>query len=197
MLAGLARDGGLYVPETWPRSRARRSPALPAGPFHEVAVEVIAPFIGGDDRRRRPAGAWRARPTRTFGHAAVTPLVQIAPDTWVLELFHGPTLAFKDVAMQLLARLLDHVLAKRGERATIVGATSGDTGGAAIEAFARLEARRHRHAVPARPRVGRAAPQMTTATEANVHKIAIEGTFDDCQALVKGDVQPPCLPRRR
>ncbi len=122
----------------------------------------------------------------TFGHAAVTPLVQIAPDTFVLELFHGPTLAFKDVAMQLLARLMDHVLEKRGQRATIVGATSGDTGGAAIEAF---RGSKRVDVVILFPD-GRVSDvqrrMMTTPTEPNVHAVAIDGTFDDCQALVKG-----------
>ena len=121
----------------------------------------------------------------TFRHPAVAPLVQLGANTFVLELFHGPTLAFKDLAMQLLARLMDHVLASRGERATIVVATSGDTGGAAVEAF------RGRSQVdvvvlfPARPRLRRAAAHDDDADDANVHALAIEGTFDDCQAIVK------------
>src|SRR5690606_15305739 len=121
----------------------------------------------------------------TFRHDAVCPLVQIGPDSFVLELFHGPTLAFKDVAMQLLARLMDHVLAEQGRRATIVGATSGDTGGAAIEAFAGRE----RSDVFILFPHGRVSPvqqrQMTTSTAANVHAVAIEGNFDDCQRIVK------------
>lgn len=122
----------------------------------------------------------------SFGHAAVTPLVQIDPETFVLELFHGPTLAFKDVAMQLIARLMDHVLEKRGERVTIVGATSGDTGGAAIEAF---RGSKRCDVVILFPD-GRVSDvqrrMMTTPTETNVHAVAIDGTFDDAQALVKG-----------
>ena len=121
----------------------------------------------------------------TFRHDAVAPLVQIGPNHFLLELFHGPTLAFKDVAMQFLARLMDHVLAERGERATIVGATSGDTGGAAIEAFRGRE----RIDIAILFPDGRVSPvqrrQMTTARERNVQAIAIEGTFDDAQALVK------------
>jgi threonine synthase len=121
-----------------------------------------------------------------FGHAAVTPLVQIAPNRFVLELFHGPTLAFKDVAMQLLARLMDRVLAHRGRRATIVGATSGDTGGAAIEAF-RGSTRVDVVIFYPEDRVSDVQRRMmTTPTEANVHAVAVRGTFDDCQALVKG-----------
>src|SRR5690606_38051847 len=117
---------------------------------------------------------------------AVAPLVQTGPNSFILELFHGPTLAFKDVAMQLLARLMDHVLAERGRRATIVGATSGDTGGAAIEAFRGRAATDIFILFPH----GRVSPvqqrQMTTVHDANVHAIALEGTFDDCQAIVKG-----------
>jgi threonine synthase len=122
----------------------------------------------------------------SFAHPAVAPLVQIDRNLWMLELFHGPTLAFKDVAMQLLARLIDHVLAKRGERATIVGATSGDTGGAAVEAF-RGSSRADVVILFPHGRVSDVQRRMmTTPTEANVHAIAIDGTFDDCQALVKG-----------
>ena len=123
---------------------------------------------------------------RSFRHPAVAPLVQLGPNQFVLELFHGPTLAFKDVAMQLIARLMDHVLAQRGERTTIVGATSGDTGGAAIEAFRGREQCRLCHAVPARPHLRRAAAEDDDGRpHRNVHALAIEGNFDDCQALVK------------
>ena len=185
LLAGLARDGGLYLPEFWPSFSKDEIAALAGLPFHEVAVRVIAPFTGGaiarDELARMARDAYA-----TFGHAAVTPLVQIAPDAFVLELFHGPTLAFKDVAMQLLARLMDHVLEKRGQRATIVGATSGDTGGAAIEAF---RGSKRVDVVILFPD-GRVSDvqrrMMTTPTEPNVHAVAIDGTFDDCQALVKG-----------
>lgn len=133
LLAGLARDGGLYVPETWPQFTADDIRAMRGLPYSEIAVRVMLPFLGGsiaeDEFRAIVREAYAS-----FDHAAVTPLVQVDPTTWVLELFHGPTLAFKDVALQLLGRLFDHVLAKRGQRVTIVGATSGDTGSAAIEA---------------------------------------------------------------
>jgi threonine synthase len=134
VLAGLARDGGLYLPESWPQLSPETIAGFAGKPFHEVAVAVLKPFVDGeisDAALLQMAKAAYA----SFGHPAVTPLQQIAPNTFVLELFHGPTLAFKDVAMQLLARLMDHILVKRGQRATIVGATSGDTGGAAVEAF--------------------------------------------------------------
>jgi threonine synthase len=185
LLAGLARDGGLYVPETWPQLSPTTIAGFAGRPFHEVAVEVIAPFTGGAIARTDLARMARDA-YATFGHPAVTPLVQVDRDTWILELFHGPTLAFKDVAMQLLARLMDHVLEKRGERATIVGATSGDTGGAAIEAF-RGSSRVDVVILYPHGRVSDVQRRMmTTATEPNVHALAVEGTFDDCQALVKG-----------
>ena len=182
-LAGLARDGGLFVPEAWPRLDAL---ARFAGqPYAEVAVEVMRPFVG-----EAIAPADLARMAReaygSFRHPAVAPLVQIAPATFVLELFHGPTLAFKDLAMQFLGRLMDHVLAQRGERATIVVATSGDTGGAAVEAF---RGRSQVDVVVLFPagRISEVQRRMiTTAAEDNVHALAIEGTFDDCQAIVKG-----------
>jgi len=184
VLAGLARDGGLYMPQAWPVLAPETIASFAGMPFADVAVEVIYPFTGGaisrDELRRMTTDAY-AR----FDHPAVTPLVQVGPERWILELFHGPTLAFKDVAMQLLARLMDRVLAARNQRATIIGATSGDTGGAAIEAFR------------GSPRVdvailfpeGRVSDvqrrMMTTPREANVHAVAVRGTFDDCQALVK------------
>ncbi len=183
-LAGLARDGGLYVPETWPRLSPDAIAGLAGRPFHEIAVEVIAPFTGGEVCRADLAAMAREAYAQ-FGHPAVTPLVQIGPDRWVLELFHGPTLAFKDVAMQLLARLMDHMLAKRGERATIVAATSGDTGGAAIEAF-RGSSRVDVVILFPDGRVSDVQRRMmTTPKEANVHAVAVDGTFDDCQAQVK------------
>ena len=185
LLAGLARDGGLYVPETWPRLEKQAIASLAGRPFAEVAVEVIQPFAGGAFSREELLAMARDA-YATFGHPAVTPLVQLNSNLWVLELFHGPTLAFKDVAMQLLARLMDHVLKRRGRRATIVGATSGDTGGAAIEAFRGSKAVDVVILYPA----GRVSDvqrrMMTTPRERNVHAIAIDGTFDDCQALVKG-----------
>lgn len=184
LLAGLARDGGLYVPETWPSFTPDEIAAFAGLPFSQIAVAIIDRFAGGaisrQDLVRMASDAYA-----TFDHAAVTPLVQIEPDTFVLELFHGPTLAFKDVAMQLLARLMDHVLEKRGERVTIVGATSGDTGGAAIEAF---RGSKRCDVIILFPD-GRVSDvqrrMMTTPREDNVHAVAIDGTFDDCQALVK------------
>jgi threonine synthase len=184
LLAGLARDGGLYVPEHWPQLEPDAIARLAGLPFHEVAVEVIHPFTGGSIARSVLARLAEEAYGR-FGHPAVTPLVQIDRDRWILELFHGPTLAFKDVAMQLLARLMDHVLGERNERVTVVGATSGDTGGAAVEAFRGAERADLFVLFP----LGRVSDvqrrMMTTPVEGNVHAIAVRGTFDDCQALVK------------
>lgn len=184
VLAGLARDGGLYVPQDWPNFSAADIRAMRSLSYADLAVRVLTPFLGGEiaapvfERLVREAYA-------TFRHPAVCPLVQIGTDRYVLELFHGPTLAFKDVAMQLLARLMDHVLAERDARATIVGATSGDTGGAAVEAFAGRERTDvfilfpHNRVSPVQQR------QMTTSGAANVHAIAVEGNFDDCQGILK------------
>jgi L-threonine synthase (EC 4.2.3.1) len=135
MLTGLARDGGLYVPEVWPQLTPDAIVRLAGRPYWEVAVEVIRPFVGGEISEA-DLGRMAHEAYATFRHPAVVPLDQSGANQFVLELFHGPTLAFKDVAMQLLSRLMDHVLAKRGQRTTIVVATSGDTGGAAVDAFA-------------------------------------------------------------
>jgi threonine synthase len=184
MLTGLARDGGLYVPETWPQF----SPAEIAGffgrPYWEVAVAVLRRFAG-DEIPEAELGRMALEAYATFRHPAVAPLSQLSPHQFVLELFHGPTLAFKDVAMQLLARLMDHVLAQRGQRTTIVVATSGDTGGAAVEAFA---GRDNVDLVVLFPngRISEVQRRMMTTTAAtNVHALAVDGHFDDCQALVK------------
>jgi len=184
-LAGLARDGGLYVPETWPRLSAETIAGFAGRPYAEVAVEVIRPFVGDSisesDLSRLAREAYGA-----FRHPAVVPIAQFGASTFLLELFHGPTLAFKDVAMQLLARLMDHALAARGEHTTIVVATSGDTGGAAVEAFRGRE-RADLFVLFPQGRISDVQRRMmTTATDNNVHAIAVEGTFDDCQALVKG-----------
>ena len=184
-LAGLARDGGLYVPETWPVLPARAIAGFAGKPYAEVAVDVIAPFLGNaidmSDLARMTREAYG-----TFRHPAVAPLTQVADNTFILELFHGPTLAFKDLAMQLLARLMDHALAERRERATIVVATSGDTGGAAVEAF-RGSNQVDLIALYPHGRISEVQRRMmTTPAEPNVHALAIEGTFDDCQAIVKG-----------
>lgn len=184
LLAGLARDGGLYVPETWPRWTKAQIRALRGLSFAELATEVMRPFIGGciadADLARIVKEAYEG-----FGHPAVAPLKQMGGDRWILELFHGPTLSFKDYALQVVGRLFDHVLKAKGQRVTIVGATSGDTGSAAIEAC------RDRDAVDIfilHPK-GRVSDvqrrQMTTVASANVHNLAIEGTFDDCQDMVK------------
>jgi threonine synthase len=184
-LAGLARDGGLYVPDSWPVFSHEQIAALAGRRYAEVACAVTRPFVGGTiadaDLARMAHEAYC-----TFHHPAVAPLAQISPNTFVLELFHGPTLAFKDLAMQFLARLMDHALAQRNERSTIVVATSGDTGGAAVEAF-RGSARVDVIALYPHGRISAVQRRMmTTHAEANVHALAIEGTFDDCQAIVKG-----------
>jgi threonine synthase len=181
LLAGLARDGGLYLPESWPQLDLD---ALAGLDYPTLAARVMQPFVGGRiaeadfDRLVREAYAG-------FGHHAVAPLRQIDSRVWLMELFHGPTLAFKDVALQLLGRLYDHVLTRRGQRVTIVGATSGDTGSAAIEAC------RDRAPIDIfilHPE-GRTSEvqrrQMTTVLSPNVRNIAIRGSFDDCQDLVK------------
>ncbi len=184
LLAGLARDGGLYVPEAWPRLQPEAIAGFARASFAEIAASVLALFAGGAIPRADLLEMAREAYAR-FRHPAVTPLVQIDRNLWVLELFHGPTLAFKDVAMQLLARLMDRVLAARNERVTIVCATSGDTGGAAVEAF-RGRARAEAVVLFPRGRISDVQRRMiTTAGESNVHAVAIEGTFDDCQALVK------------
>ncbi|WP_113260034.1 threonine synthase [Agrobacterium cavarae] len=184
LLAGLARDGGLYVPSEWPTIKKKEIRALRGKTYQEVAFEVLYRFTGGEipekDFRSMIDEAYA-----TFRHPAVAPLVQTGPNSFILELFHGTTLAFKDVAMQLLARLMDYTLAERGQRATIVGATSGDTGGAAIDAFAGRDRTDifilfpHGKVSPVQQR------QMTSSTASNVHALAINGNFDDCQNLVK------------
>ena len=182
LLTGLARDGGLFLPESWPQLDLASLGGLD---YPTLAARVMLPFLGG-----RIGEADFARLVQEsyagFGHKAVAPLKQIDSRLWLMELFHGPTLAFKDVALQLLGRLYDHVLGKRGQRITIVGATSGDTGSAAIEAC------RDRPAIDIfilHPQ-GRTSEvqrrQMTTVLSPNVRNIAIRGSFDDCQDLVKG-----------
>jgi threonine synthase len=182
--AGLASDGGLYVPERWPRLSAEEIAGLAGCSYAEVAFRIISRFCEGEIAApvlREMTEATYA----SFRHEAVAPLVQIAPSHFLLELFHGPTLAFKDLAMQFLGRLMKHILAESGERLTIVGATSGDTGGAAIEAFRGRE----RIDIAILFPEGRVSAvqrrQMTTADEDNVLAIAIKGDFDDAQALVK------------
>ena len=184
LLDGLAADGGLYLPQSWPRLDRDRLDALRGVSYQEVAATVLAPFVEGalseTELRRLIDKAYAG-----FDHVAVAPLRQLEANDWLLELFHGPTLAFKDIALQLLGHLFEHFLEKRGRWVTIVGATSGDTGAAAIEACA---GRARMTVVILHPH-GRISEvqrrQMTTVAAANVHNIAIEGTFDDCQALLK------------
>ncbi len=184
MLTGLAPDGGLYVPDVWPRVEADELRAFQGRPYGELAKWIMRPFIGEafDEAELRQIidKAYAA-----FENDLVSPLVQIGANLWVMELFHGPTLAFKDVAMQVLGLMYDRVLDRAGRRATLIGATSGDTGSAAIEAVRRCE---HVHIFIMHPH-GRTSEvqrrQMTTVVEPNVHNIAIEGTFDDCQAILK------------
>jgi len=184
MLTGLARDGGLYVPETIPQMSAADIAALEGLPYEEAAVRVMRPFVAGSFTEDEFA-AIVARAYAGFGHAARAPLKQLAPGHFLLELFHGPTLAFKDFAMQLIGQLFEHELTRRGERVTIVGATSGDTGSAAIEAFRGLDAVDVFILYP-HGRVSEVQRrQMTTPVEANVHALALAGHFDDCQARLK------------
>jgi len=184
MLAGLAPDGGLYLPAEWPKVSAAEFAALRDRSYADVAEFIIARFAGGaipaDHLRAMIAEAYRQ-----FRHPAVVPLKQLDSNLWLLELFHGPTLAFKDVAMQILARMMDFALKRRGERATIVGATSGDTGSAAIEAF-KSSNRASIFILHPHGRVSEVQRrQMTTVDAPAVHNIAVEGSFDDCQAIVK------------
>ncbi|MEJ2516490.1 MAG: pyridoxal-phosphate dependent enzyme, partial [Methyloceanibacter sp.] len=184
LLAALADDGGLFMPETWPQLSPDEIAALAGLDYADAAYRVMSPYLEGDpcleDLEEVLSEAYEG-----FHHPAVAPLVQIGPNSFMLELFHGPTLAFKDLAMQVVSRFMNRALKRRGQRATVVGATSGDTGAAAIEAFRGLDAI---DVFILHPK-GRVSDvqrrQMTTATEANIHNIAVEGTFDDCQAIVK------------
>jgi len=184
MLSGLATDGGLYVPETWPQMSADDIAALAGLSYEDAAFRVIKPFVGDTFSDVELRGIL-ARAYGTFRHPARVPLVQTGPNEFVAELHHGPTLAFKDVAMQLIGQMFEAVLKRRGERVTIVGATSGDTGSAAIEAFRGLDAV---DVVILYPH-GRVSEvqrrQMTTPSESNVHAVAMDGDFDDCQARLK------------
>ncbi len=179
-LAGLAPDGGLYVPETWPSI----APAKTGEPYAEIAARILAAFAGGDVGHDTLLGMCASAYGR-FEHAAVVPLVQWDSDRWILELHHGPTLAFKDVAMQIIAELFDHALEARGERMSVICATSGDTGGAAAAAFA--GSRRvsltilhpHQRISPVQRRF------MTTTGAETVQNLAVDADFDACQAIVK------------
>ena len=183
-LAGLAPDGGLYLPERWPQLSHDELSAMAGLDYAETAARVLAPFVGdsidGDTLRSLTRAAYGR-----FSHDAVTPLVQLDGRHWLMELFHGPTLAFKDVALQLLGHLFERFLAGGDTRLTIVGATSGDTGSAAIDAVA---GRNNLSIVMLHPH-GRVSEvqrrQMTTVLADNVHNVAIDGSFDDAQAMVK------------
>ncbi len=184
LIAGLAADGGLYLPEAWPQIGAAEFRALGGVSYAEAAARIMAPYVGscftGEELRGLTHQAYAG-----FRHAAVAPLRQLDVNDWLLELTHGPTLAFKDYALQLVGLMFDRVLARRGERLTVLGATSGDTGAAAIAA---CEGRQRLDVFILYPE-GRVSEvqrrQMTTVAAENVHAIAIEGTFDDCQDLVK------------
>ncbi|RID91586.1 threonine synthase [Gemmobacter lutimaris] len=184
MMTGLARDGGLYVPETVPQFTADDIAALAGLPYEEIAFRVMRPFMG-DLFSEAEFRSLIAKAYQGFGHPARAPLKQLAPNHFLLELFHGPTLAFKDFAMQIIGQMMQAALAKSGERITIVGATSGDTGSAAIEAFKGL-ANVDVFILFPHGRVSEVQRrQMTTPTEANVHALALDGDFDDCQARLK------------
>ena len=184
LLAGLAEDGGLYVPQEWPHFAPADWRAMRALSYPELVARIMQPFVGASI----PAGTLARLSGEAyagFGHAAVVPMVQLETHLWTQELFHGPTLAFKDMAMQLLGRMFDHVLTERDQRVTIVGATSGDTGSAAIEACA---GRERVDIVILHPHERTSAVQrrqMTTVLAPNVGNIAVQGSFDDCQDLVK------------
>ena len=184
LLAGLARDGGLYMPDRWPSLSREAWAALAGQDYPALARAVTAPYLGGGIDEAA-MGAVLAEAYRGFRHKAIVPLTEIARNVWLLELFHGPTFAFKDLALQVLGRLMEHMLAQKGGRLTLIGATSGDTGSAAIEAF---KGRKSIDIFILHPK-GRVSEiqrrQMTTVDAPNVHNIAVEGTFDDCQALVK------------
>tara|TARA_R100000005_G_scaffold95984_1_gene79899 strand:+ start:4286 stop:5683 length:1398 start_codon:yes stop_codon:yes gene_type:complete len=184
LLTGLASDGGLYVPESLPRFSQQEITAMAGMDYPELARRIIEPFVGDciprDDLRDLINDTYAV-----FRHGAVAPLVQIGHNQWVLELFHGPTLAFKDFALQLLGRLLDYVLERRHQKVVIMGATSGDTGSAAIEGCKRCKnidifiLHPHDRVSEVQRR------QMTTVVGSNIHNIAVQGNFDDCQAMVK------------
>ncbi|MBM6576715.1 threonine synthase [Microvirga sp. SRT01] len=194
-LAGLASDGGLYVPETWPTLSAGEIANLAGLSYAQTAARIMTPFVG-DSLTSDELLALCETAYGRFSHAAVTPLVQLGHDQWLLELFHGPTLAFKDVALQLLGLLFERFLTGTDQRLTIIGATSGDTGSAAIDAVA---GRAGIDIFMLHP-LGRVSDvqrrQMTTVLSPNVHNIAIEGDFDQAQALVKAMFADPALSGR-
>lgn len=190
LLAGLAEDGGLYVPESWPKLRAEDFAALQGVSYTEAAVQIMQPFVGRELPEKDFISAVESA-YAVFENGDPAPLVELEEDLYLLELFHGPTLAFKDVALQLLGQLFDRVLARRKSRITVVGATSGDTGSAAIEACRDRDnvdifiLHPHNRVSDVQRR------QMTTVLSPNVHNIAVEGSFDDCQDIVKSLFNDP------
>ena len=194
-LAGLASDGGLYVPREWPRFSQGEIAAMAGLPYAELAARIMQPFVGDSLTPERLLELTTQAYGR-FAHKAVTPLVQLDQQHWLLELFHGPTLAFKDVALQLLGLLFEEFLGRGGEPLTIVGATSGDTGSAAIDAVAG-RARIDIFMLHPKGRVSDVQRrQMTTVLAPNVHNIAMDGTFDDAQAMVKRMFGDPAMTGR-
>ena len=192
VLGGLAPDGGLYVPEVWPTFEATEIAAFSGQSYAQVAAQVVAKF-SGSEIPRDVLEEMCVEAYGTFTHSAVVPVKQLYPGGFVAELFHGPSLAFKDVAMQLLARLSDYMLAAQRRTQTILCATSGDTGGAAVEAF-RGRARTKIIAMFPEGRISEVQRRfMTTASESNVRCLAVSGTFDDCQAILKQALQDPAL----
>jgi threonine synthase len=192
VLAGLAPDGGLYVPEAWPQFSSEQIRGFAGMAYADVAAQVLGAFAGDEIEPETLTEICREA-YATFNHAAVVPLVQLTPQAFLAELFHGPSLAFKDVAMQLLARLYDRLLGAQGRTQTILCATSGDTGGAAVEAF---RGRKNVRIVALFPQGRISEVQrrfMTTADEDNVACVAVAGTFDDCQAIVKDIFADPVM----
>ena len=192
VLGGLAPDGGLYVPQEWPSFSPEKIASFAGMSYAAVAAEVLGAFAG-DEIEPADLRAMCEEAYATFSHKSVVPMVQIGPQTFIAELFHGPSLAFKDVAMQILARLYDHFLAQQNRRQTILCATSGDTGGAAVEAF---RGRKNVKVVVMFPegRISEVQRRfMTTTGDANVACVSVEGTFDDCQAILKDAFQDKSL----
>ena len=192
VLGGLAPDGGLYVPQDWPTFSKAKIASFAGLSYAAVAAEVLGAFAG-DEIAPADMRAMCEEAYASFSHRAVVPMVQIGPQTFIAELFHGPTLAFKDVAMQILARLYDHLLGQQQRHQTILCATSGDTGGAAVEAF---RGRRNVKVVTMFPegRISEVQRRfMTTTGDANIACVSVQGTFDDCQAILKDAFQDKAL----